>query len=484
MSNPKFLINSYIENSNNNCDILCKNLFKEGILSKQLEEDGLILLYNKYDDHNMSEIKRECRSLILDNKTLKIKAYSCETPYILQNKDTLLNTDKNIINMCYEGTLLSVFSYNNKWYVSTRRCLNSNQSVFKTEENNLKSHYQMFEEVLSKTNYNNFNNLCNLLDPLKSYYFVLIHYENKHIIDYSYRFDFEYKYLCLVSVKDDNMNELDIYDDSLPFICQHIFLPEKYNSIDDFININDKNKYNESLRDEGLIIKVFSTETNKYLLYKLQTDNYKLQMVTNGDKNMYKGLIHLYQNNKITDYFNQIPDSKFLKIVNPLNVYESYYSKNVIDSMFKVLTSEIFELFKLICSLKTGKNQNKELYEILPKEYKNIIYEIRGIYFKKKALLFNNTNEKTVEELRSSHLTINDIYNHLKNIHIDKIVNFINNRKLMNNWVNFDKTNILLVEYSNISSHCNKIHLKQCAILTNKLFPNITFTDFPETKKN
>lgn len=482
MSSPKFLINSYIKDSNGDCDLLCKNLFTEGILSKQIEDEELVLIYNKFDDYNMSDLKQECRSLIIDKKTLGMKAYSCETPQIVQNNKVPLN-DHSIINMCYEGTLLSIFNHNDKWYVSTRRCLNSSQSIFKTNDNQYKSHYEMFEEVLSKTDYINFENFSKCLDPLKSYYFVLIHHENKHIIDYSYRFDFGYKYLCLVSVKDHNMIELDIYDDILPFICQHIFLPEKFDSIDEIIRINESNKYNEKLRDEGLVIKVLSTETLKYSLYKLQTDNYKLQFVINSDNNMFKGLIHLYQNNKITEYFNQNPDSKFLKIVNPLNTYESFYGVGVIDSIFKVFTFELFELFKLTCSLKTGKSHYKELYDILPKEYKSMMYDIRGLYFKKKATLFENTNEKTSEEIRNSHLSINDIYNHLKTIHVDRIINFVHVRKLMNNWVMIDKTNPLLEDFKKISLHCNKIHLKQCAILTYKLFPEITFQDFPETRK-
>jgi hypothetical protein len=482
MSIPNFLINSYIKDCNNNCELFCKNIFKEGIMTKQLEEENLVLIYNKFDDHHMSELKRECRSLILDKNTLEIKAYSCETPHLVQNKDLLLK-ENNIINMCYEGTLLSIFNHNNKWYVSTRRCLNSSNSIFNTGENVLKSHYQMFEEVLLKTEYNNFENFSKCLDSTKSYYFVLIHHENKHIIDYSYKFDFNYCKLCLISIRDNNMFELDIYDKSLSFVCDNIFLPERFDSIDEFIRINELNKYDGNVKDEGIIIKVLIPETNKYSLYKLQTDSYKLQIVIGNDKNMYKGLIHLYQNNKITEYFLQNPNSNFIKIVNPLNTYESFYSTGIIDSIFKVFTSEIFELFKLICSLKTGKCQNKELYEILPKEYKNIIYDIRGIYFKKKAKLFENTNEKTGEELRKSHLTINDIYNHLKNIHVDRIVNFLKARKLMNNWINFDKTNSLLVEFSKISSLCNKVHIKQTSILTNKLFPEITFSDFPETKK-
>ena len=484
MSTPTFLINSYINDYTGDCDLLCKSLFKEGILTKQLNDDDLVLIYNKFDDHQMSDLKLECRSLILDKKTFKMKAYSCETPNLILDDKTLLTLSPSIINMCYEGTLLSVFNHNDKWYVSTRRCLNSSESIFNSTELSVpKSHYTMFEEVLSKTEYNNFDTFSKSLDPTKSYYFVLIHHENKHLIDYSYKFDSDYTYLCLVSMRDSDMKELDIYEGNQSFICQHIFLPEKYDTLDSFISINERNKYDLNLQDEGIIIKVFSGETNKYKIYKYQTDSYKFAMAMGNDKNMYKGLIYLYQNNKLVNYFDQNPSSNMIKIINPLNTYESFYTTGIIDSVFKVCTSELFELFKLVISLKTGKSQNKGLYDLLSKEYKDMIYGIRGLYYKKKASLFENKNDKTPEELKNGRLSINDIYNYLKKLHVDVIFDFLKARKLMFNLANHDKTRPEMIDFGKVSSLCNKIHLKQCAIITNKLFPSITNLDFPETKK-
>jgi hypothetical protein len=201
MSIPKFLINSYINDCKGNCEQLCKDLFKQGILSKQYNDEGLVLIYNKFDDFNMSELKRECRSLVLDNKTLKIKAYSCETPNM--NLDIEKNLDSSIIiNESIEGTMMSVFYHNQKWYVSTRRCLDSDKSTFNLDESNVsKSHYKMFEDVLRKTSYDNFDNFSRSLDVNKSYYFVLVHHDNKHIIDYTSKFGTEYKMLSLVSIK-------------------------------------------------------------------------------------------------------------------------------------------------------------------------------------------------------------------------------------------------------------------------------------------
>ena len=73
----------------------------------------------------------------------------------------------NIFLFCFKqkafphGTLLSVFYHNDKWYISTRRCLNSQDSVWGSEK---KSHYQMFMEVLHESGYETFEDFGKKLD--------------------------------------------------------------------------------------------------------------------------------------------------------------------------------------------------------------------------------------------------------------------------------------------------------------------------------
>jgi len=146
-----------------------------------------------------------------------------------------------------------------------------------------------------------------------------------------------------------------------------------------------------------------------------------------------------------------------------------------------VCTSELFELFKLLWSLSDGKQQNKDLYSILPKEYKNILYGIKGLYYKKKLNV--NTND-----FKASFLKINDIYIYLKSLPIDSIYSFIRIRKLMFNWsyinnITNKKLSKSLADFSTISAFCDKLHLKLCAIYTHILFPQITQTDIPSSKQ-
>ena len=493
MSLPKFLITNYLESCQGDLEQLRKTLFEKGVFTKDFVDDNLMLLYHKYDAPVNTELERECRSLIIDRTTLKIKSYSCETPRVnKEGMDFLLanSTAPQIINMCYEGTYLSVFAHNDKWYVSTRRCLDSHDSVF---DNGIvqaeKSHYQMFEEVLHKAGYLSFNEFTQKLNPSNSYYFVLIHHQNKHMIDYTSQFGSQYGKICLTSVRDSEMRELDIYANPVEFASYDetgfVFVPKKLASIDEFANSNKQLKYDSALDSEGIVIRVWSEEFGKYNLIKLQNVNYQFSLVLGTERNMFKGLLYLYQTDKLVDYFVQNANAQNLKkIVNPMNPSESYDTVGTVDAVFKVCTSEIFELFKLLWSIKNGQHQNKELYDMLPKEYKDIMFAVRGMYYKKKANFHKKDGDTTtLQDFKNTHLKISDIYNYLKSVPTEQFVAFLRMRKLMFNWVKANPSNVNLKEFSSISSHCDKVHVKLCAIFTNKLYPNIMPNDVPPQKE-
>ncbi len=487
MSTPQFLITSYLESCQGDLEQLRKNLFEKGVFTKDYQEQGLMLLYHKYDSPVTSDLERECRSLIIDRNTLKIVSYSCETPRLNKEGMEFLianSTQPQIINKCYEGTYLLVFNHNDKWYVSTRRCLDSKDSMFTNQ--NL-SHYDMFGEILSQGGYNTVDDFTSKLDKTHVYSFILIHHQNKHIIDYSKQFGENYAKICLTSIRDSSMRELDICDNKVEFasydVSGTIFVPEKYADLEEFSQRNKDIKYDATPDDEGIVVRVWSENLQKYHLIKLQTTSYQFSLVMGQERNIFKGLIYLYQNGKLLEYFQQNPATQSIKkIVNPLNTAESYDTIGTVDAVFKVCTSECFELFKNLWSIKTGKHQNKELYDILPKEYKDVMFAIRGMYFKKKALLHSFDKESvTPDQIKSTHVKVSDVYNFFKSMSTDNFVAFLRMRKLMFNWVK-NSTDKNLKDFGTISSHCDKVHVKLCAIFTNKLYPNIMPNDLPPQK--
>jgi hypothetical protein len=478
MTGPQFLITPYLlENFESNS-------LKLKLKTKINTEHNLTLVYTDYNSSKTgTPLQNECRSLVL-NENKKIIAYSGETP--LMNKEGMNyllqhTTDKQLITESYEGTILSMFFHNDKWFVSTRRCLDCHDSKI-----NGQSHYDMFNETLkenksfssnltlegahsvpsNETLEENIEEFTNKLDKSKSYYFVLLHHNNKLVIDYTSTHGENYKKLYLTEVRDENMNELPLEENFIEHT--NVLLPKKYESLDEFTEYNKTVTFEKPVK-EGVIVKVWSEELNKYRMVKLQYNVYQFyqsssfgQSTTNI--NQIQGLIHLYQIDKLQEFFTQNPESSHKKIINPTNSDEEFDIVGIIDAVFKTLSIELFELFKILCDIKTGKQvqEKTEFYNGLSKEYKDIIYAIRGLYFKKKALKF--TEDKT-----NSLLKYNDIYTLIKDSSTETIIAFLRQRKLT--------MSKLLPEFVTINSNCEKIntkykmHNKLTAILTNILFP-------------
>jgi hypothetical protein len=322
-------------------------------------ENNLLLLYRNYNSSINNAIERECRSIIINEDNYQIVAYSCPNPIIVNNFKKIAPLQK-IINKYYEGTYLTIFYYNNKWNISSRKFLNEG------------NHYELFLETIDNINF--FNNLN--ID--KIYNFILIHFKDKQIIDYTELFGNDYKKLCLTSIRDKEMNEEKI-DLNIELFNNVIFLPE----------IVDYSDCYNNLFDSSLIVK--SIEENK--IYKIKSNNINL---FDNNKNIYIGYIYLYQINKL---------EKNIKL-------KSYNVLGIISLIFKILTDNIYKLFTFYYN-NGNHNNNNNSYHNLNKEYKNVLYFIRGIYF---------TNNL---QCNDCNFIKNKIYNYLKNIDTIILYNFI-----------------------------------------------------------
>lgn len=563
METPHLMIRNYI-NSFENLDFMRESLLGHGIYSKNYPEHGLMIIYTKYEpivgdkslctivrknlDNNeeniksgdlskqistedISRLKIECRSLIIDTEKKEIVSYSCNTPicnleainYLLNNKSSPKISNNIEKFKCYEGTLLSLFKHKNRWYLSTRRNLDSKDSIW----NNV-SYYDLFLDVIDNDNIKSLDEFVDNLDESYCYYFILIHHMNKNIVDYSSKFGNDYKKLCLAFVRKKNdLSEIDLtniesensdIDNSLLnsvnkiLSLKNIFLAEKIDQDADnglysesfSFGPESENKSKilddplekmTSCDDEGVIIRIKNNNNISHFL-KIQTYSYQFNKAIGAEKNIFKGFLNLYQNNQLVNYLECNSNlSPYKKIINPLNIQESYDTVGIIDSVFKVCTSELYELFKMLWDIKTGKQLDTEIYKILPKEYKTVLYNIRGIYYKKKydnnksstshedfnTLKLKHSDSKSNLKLNTKDLQIKDIYQYLKKgLDTDKLEQYLRVRKLMYNWIKVDSENECLKKFSKINLKCDKVHLKLIAIFCNKLFPNVMPDDIPD----
>ena len=311
------------------------------------------------------------------------------------------HTEPLDIFTCYEGTLLSLFNYNNTWYLASKKCIYNNNS-------DKVGHFKMFLDTIFQDGFVDLDSFGSVLCNNYTYHFVLIHHENKNIVDYTTLYGENYAKLNFAFVRNAlslvecNLSEF-IESYNVPFISDNIFISEK-----------EKNGYNNNSIDnisskpqtEGYIIKINNS------LFKIQNPIYKFYQVCGSNVNLYRGFISLYQNNLLQTYFAMNPVHKAF-----LNNYKNYDIVGLIASIFKTCSIELYKLFNILYT-KNGDPQLNDLYLYLPKEYKNILYKIKGKFLANK--------KKNI--LSEDFISINNIYSILKNLDTIILIEFLQAR--------------------------------------------------------
>jgi hypothetical protein len=416
-------------------------------------ESNRLAIFLNYTENtnNLEPLERECRSVILDRTTLQVISYSMDELYTEHQElldKVLQKTVKYTINECIEGTLLAVYYFNDKWYVSTRRCLDSDKSLWLSK----KSHYDMMLECVAP-------NFMDVLNKEYNYYFVLQHHENKGVVDYSGRFGNEYKNLVLLCVRDKKTHEEVVIDTTtltsvgvkFPNEYQDLLLLEKEGNLE---NIMDKVEY------EGLLVKILDEDRVKYL--RLPTPRYKKKCaILPNAQNKYVAYVKLYQNKTLKEHIELFPDAGKMK--HPTKQFE-YDTVGVIDASFGVIVKELYNLFRLLYDLKFGQQKNKELYNLLPSSYHDVLYHIKGIFYNKRIEQKNGT-------IKNHKLTEKDIYNLLKTYSFNQLVFLFRGRKILRDKI--VKNKYLDKRYFNldsITSSCDPKQIMLTSVLLHLMF--------------
>ena len=219
--NLKQLIECVKENAGNldMMGVLRKYRFWPALQIKNFfSNPNLLLLHNTYkrtDVAHFQELYDECRSVVIDlsapNNNNIVVTYAQSIPVRYSDAQYEAIADENDkLELNFEGTVVTVYSYENQWYFGTSSCPTVNSSRF---FHPTKSHGNMFNEALAKmlnVDYNDSKEfetairkqLTDVLNPNKAYAFLLIHYENKHIIDYTSKFGENYALIMHLTTRD------------------------------------------------------------------------------------------------------------------------------------------------------------------------------------------------------------------------------------------------------------------------------------------
>lgn len=342
-------LNSLIEETYKRCDetgdkkytdmlltILKDNHYWPSIKIKKFKDDpDLCLLHNSYKSDNIEEFKElydECRSVVLDfSKKFGdnvVISYANSIP-IRSSVDNYIHNICDINNdICkrgMEGTLITVYHHNGKWYFGSSCCPDINSSKFSHPK---KTHGDMFDEVLNKNSLTRELFTSNL-SPLFSYEFVLVHYEDKHICNYTEELGENYKFLYHINTK----NRISLKEEPItnkPFE----YLGIRY--MDVFKNPNEAVFYLNNNPMSFIIVK------KEQRLYKVSTDKIlHLEEVNANNYNIWYNLIYVYMlqkpNYNINEYLNE-----FMNENDKENYKDSY---ETIDIIFKKITDLLYNLY-------------------------------------------------------------------------------------------------------------------------------------------
>ena len=280
----------------------------------------IVLLHNSYlkkNVDNFKELYEQCRSVVLDfsleNNNIVV-TYANSTPERIDcnNYINSIYSPEDKVYEAYDGTIITVYNYKDEWFFGTSSCPDANSSKF---SHPTKRHGNMFDEILFKIFKEHISaeevsaltsdeislKLRNLfvqhLDPNMAYEFIIVHHENKHIVDYSGLLGNDYMELFHINTKHRNLLiENDIIASIIPSLFERgVKYPLQFNNIQEaYAHINS------SQHSYGLIVK--KMVEGKVKLYKISTDAINYREETDPcHPNIWMNILSVYMKNK-TEY--------------------------------------------------------------------------------------------------------------------------------------------------------------------------------------
>lgn len=165
-------------------------------LSDRDEETGLELFCYVNSGPGDSQLARECRGVVYNGEELVMRAFPYTVEYSHHNTSAIEEHIQPIFSECqfydsYEGALIRMFYYQNKWFISTHRKLNAYKSKWVSTETFGESFVNALDaEIDSNTSlqsslgdgFNNLEKFQNSLDKDKQYMFLVLHNEENRIV--------------------------------------------------------------------------------------------------------------------------------------------------------------------------------------------------------------------------------------------------------------------------------------------------------------
>lgn len=253
------------------------------------------------------QLQLECNGLIFEKDTNKIVCMAQNKFNIVKNSSalpTLTGSEKFRIEYCEDGTVIRLYNYNGKWYTSTSKCIDARKSFWSSN----KTFHDMFFEIFNES-----GNNIDELDVSFTYSFILIHKDNRIVVDHKYNNLIYINRISNITRQEDFTNYF--YNDN-PQRCIR-----RTKQIPD-AQLGDLDTY-ECYDKRGLIIKLYNQEHN------------------------YQYDFNLY--NKIKEVRGNVPliRMRYLELLNEpekLELLEKYYpEQNMVFTMIKHCINKLYK---------------------------------------------------------------------------------------------------------------------------------------------
>ena len=381
-------------------------------------ESGLDLfcyLNCKRDD---PEFLKNCRGLVFNKDKLVLNSFPYTMEYTEDDHDLLSKSLDNVFDKClfyksYEGCLIRIFYFNNKWFVSTNKKFDAFRSKWASKQSYghffreaLKVQFMINENLKKNIDVNllddDMNNIINVfcenvLDKDKQYMFLLLNNSENRIVCKEPENPTVYHVGTFIN------NVLSMDEDI------HIPYPEKlsFNRLEQIYDYVDTCvDYNEM---QGVIIfapnnkqiKILNREYAEYYSVRGNEPSIKFRYLqVRMDNKVNKMLKNLYPNNvkDFEDYENLIYDAA-------KSIYNAYVDR-FIKKLYVTVPVEEFNVIKeahnwYLQDRKTHKINYDKIIEILNNQTPT---NINKIIKRLKLSLNSNSTEKKIEKPQQKRL--------------------------------------------------------------------------------
>ena len=320
-------------------DTLRIKLFKKYIKTKETE--NLFLLYTPSVIKNEEQIHTECNGLIFDKKTLKLV---CGNQYNFV-KRLPIKDEIDSIEYCEDGTIIRMYYYNDKWNISTNKCIDANNSFWSSD----KSFKEMFLEIFEDSYYNKMN-------TSKSYIFVLKHTNNMNIIKH---YENSIVYLLNIDNNTEDIDYINPFKDVISPLKTDQELIRLFNENPDLISSfdfnslfkNDKRGLILKLRNNNMIkidfeqfsilteirgntpliriryLELLNDPSKLNILIKYYSQEYKMlfTMIQYSISNIINNIHKLYIDTHVTHKYTIDETHPYITTNNPIKLEDVYY---------------------------------------------------------------------------------------------------------------------------------------------------------------